>query len=193
MDIKLRVLKGHHIDREFTIPTPKCLVGRGDECQMRARSEAVSRRHCASHPETRRLRLDETTRSPLQDPTVPEQQHPPTTKKTRNHRHPGKLPRRSAPKPKSDSNFSTSLSSLPLSTRRISLGIKVALDRRRHICRQCQIWGVFPSRCRNEPATHGQQRSFKPCVGQAVSRSNSKVRQECAGCGHKRCATLACV
>ena len=139
MDIKLRVLKGHHIDREFTIPTPKCLVGRGDECQMRARSEAVSRRHCASHPETRRLRLDETTRSPLQDPTVPEQQHPPTTKKTRNHRHPGKLPRRSAPKPKSDSNFSTSLSSLPFSTQQISLGIKVALDRRRHLCHQCQI------------------------------------------------------
>ncbi|MBC8870142.1 MAG: FHA domain-containing protein [Planctomycetes bacterium] len=47
MKIKLKVLKGAGAGKEVKIPTPKCLIGRGEDCHMRPKSEAVSRRHCA--------------------------------------------------------------------------------------------------------------------------------------------------
>ena len=46
MKVKLKVLKGSGAGKEIRIPTPKCLIGRSDECHMRPKSEAVSRRHC---------------------------------------------------------------------------------------------------------------------------------------------------
>ena len=46
MKIKLKVLKGTGAGKEVRIPTPKCLIGRGEDCHMRPKSEAVSRRHC---------------------------------------------------------------------------------------------------------------------------------------------------
>jgi pSer/pThr/pTyr-binding forkhead associated (FHA) protein len=46
MKIKLKVLKGSNAGREVKIPTPKCLIGRSDECHLRPKSEAISRRHC---------------------------------------------------------------------------------------------------------------------------------------------------
>jgi len=46
MKIRLKVLKGSGAGKEVKIPTPKCLVGRGEDCHMRPKSEAVSRRHC---------------------------------------------------------------------------------------------------------------------------------------------------
>lgn len=46
MKIKLKVLKGSGAGKEVRIPTPKCLIGRGEDCHMRPKSEAVSRRHC---------------------------------------------------------------------------------------------------------------------------------------------------
>jgi pSer/pThr/pTyr-binding forkhead associated (FHA) protein len=46
MKVKLKVLKGSGAGKEVRIPTPKCLIGRSDECHMRPKSEAVSRRHC---------------------------------------------------------------------------------------------------------------------------------------------------
>ena len=47
MKIELRVLRGSGVGKEVAVPTPKCLIGRGDECYLRPRSDAVSRRHCA--------------------------------------------------------------------------------------------------------------------------------------------------
>jgi pSer/pThr/pTyr-binding forkhead associated (FHA) protein len=46
MKVKLRVLKGASAGKEIKIPSPKCAVGRGDECHLRPKSDAVSRRHC---------------------------------------------------------------------------------------------------------------------------------------------------
>ena len=47
MKVKLKVLKGSGAGKEVRIPTPKCLIGRSEDCHMRPKSEAVSRRHCA--------------------------------------------------------------------------------------------------------------------------------------------------
>jgi pSer/pThr/pTyr-binding forkhead associated (FHA) protein len=47
MKIRLKVLKGSNAGTELKVPTPKCLVGRSDECHLRPKSEAISRRHCA--------------------------------------------------------------------------------------------------------------------------------------------------
>ncbi len=46
MKIKLKVLKGSGAGKEVRLPTPKCLIGRGDDCHLRPKSEGVSRRHC---------------------------------------------------------------------------------------------------------------------------------------------------
>ena len=46
MKVKLKILKGSSAGKEVRIPTPKCLIGRNDECHMRPKSEAVSRSHC---------------------------------------------------------------------------------------------------------------------------------------------------
>ncbi len=46
MKVKLKILKGSSAGKEVRIPTPKCLIGRSDECHMRPKSDAVSRRHC---------------------------------------------------------------------------------------------------------------------------------------------------
>lgn len=46
MKIKLKVLKGQNAGREVKVPMPKCIIGRGEGCHMRPKSEAISRRHC---------------------------------------------------------------------------------------------------------------------------------------------------
>jgi predicted component of type VI protein secretion system len=46
MKVKLKVLKGSSAGKEIKIPTPKCLVGRTEECHLRPKSDAISRRHC---------------------------------------------------------------------------------------------------------------------------------------------------
>jgi len=46
MKLKLKVLKGSGAGKEVKIPTPKCLIGRGDDCHMRPKSDAISRHHC---------------------------------------------------------------------------------------------------------------------------------------------------
>ena len=46
MSVKLKVLDGASAGKEFEIPTPRCLVGRGQDCHLQAKSEAVSRHHC---------------------------------------------------------------------------------------------------------------------------------------------------
>ncbi|MFO7906900.1 MAG: FHA domain-containing protein [Planctomycetota bacterium] len=47
MRVKLRVLKGAQAGREVAISVSKFLIGRGEECHLRPRSDAISRQHCA--------------------------------------------------------------------------------------------------------------------------------------------------
>lgn len=46
MQVKFKLLKGSHAGREVKLPTPKCLIGRNEDCHLKPQSEAVSRRHC---------------------------------------------------------------------------------------------------------------------------------------------------
>src|SRR5262245_36807921 len=46
MHVLLKILQGSNAGKELKIPTPKCLIGRGDECHLKPQSEAISRRHC---------------------------------------------------------------------------------------------------------------------------------------------------
>ena len=46
MDMKLRVAYGKHIGQEIRVPGRSFVIGRGDECQLRAGSDMISRRHC---------------------------------------------------------------------------------------------------------------------------------------------------
>ncbi|NLF71120.1 MAG: FHA domain-containing protein [Candidatus Anammoximicrobium sp.] len=46
MKVKLKLLKGSEAGKEIKIPTPKCLIGRGEDCHLRPKSDAISRRHC---------------------------------------------------------------------------------------------------------------------------------------------------
>lgn len=46
MQVKLKVLSGSHSGREIAINTEKFLVGRSEQCQLRPKSESVSRKHC---------------------------------------------------------------------------------------------------------------------------------------------------
>jgi len=39
-------MRGAHAGREIAVTVPEFLIGRGEECHLRPRSEAVSRRHC---------------------------------------------------------------------------------------------------------------------------------------------------
>jgi pSer/pThr/pTyr-binding forkhead associated (FHA) protein len=47
MEVKLLVLGGKHPGQAIPVPGPKFLIGRAEDCQLRPRSELVSRRHCA--------------------------------------------------------------------------------------------------------------------------------------------------
>src|SRR4029434_2984972 len=46
MHVLLKILQGSNTGKEVKIPTPKCVIGRGDDCHLRPQSEAISRRHC---------------------------------------------------------------------------------------------------------------------------------------------------
>jgi hypothetical protein len=46
MHVLLKILQGSKAGKEVKIPTPKCLIGRGDECHLKPQSDAISRRHC---------------------------------------------------------------------------------------------------------------------------------------------------
>jgi len=45
MELKLKILSGSHAGREIAIAGPQFLIGRAEECQLRPKSETVSRRH----------------------------------------------------------------------------------------------------------------------------------------------------
>ena len=46
MKVKLKLIKGPDAGKELKIPTPKCLIGRGEDCHLRPKSDAISRQHC---------------------------------------------------------------------------------------------------------------------------------------------------
>lgn len=46
MQVKLKVASGSHAGKEIAVSGSKFLIGRSDECQLRPKSESVSRRHC---------------------------------------------------------------------------------------------------------------------------------------------------
>ncbi len=47
MKVKLKVLHGKNAGRELQISGPHFLIGRSEECHLRAKSDMISRRHCA--------------------------------------------------------------------------------------------------------------------------------------------------
>jgi len=46
MHVRLKIMQGSNNGKEVKIPTPKCMIGRGDDCQLRPTSDAISRHHC---------------------------------------------------------------------------------------------------------------------------------------------------
>ena len=47
MQVKLKVLSGTHAGKDIVIQQDKFLIGRSDSCQLRPKSESISRKHCA--------------------------------------------------------------------------------------------------------------------------------------------------
>jgi hypothetical protein len=46
MQVRLKILHGSNAGKDVKIPSPKCVIGRGDDCHLKPQSDAVSRRHC---------------------------------------------------------------------------------------------------------------------------------------------------
>jgi predicted component of type VI protein secretion system len=46
MQVKLKVLTGSHTGKDVSVSTDVFFIGRGDQCQLRPKSESVSRKHC---------------------------------------------------------------------------------------------------------------------------------------------------
>lgn len=46
MQVKLKVVTGSHAGTELAVSGDKFLIGRGESCQLRPKSESVSRKHC---------------------------------------------------------------------------------------------------------------------------------------------------
>jgi predicted component of type VI protein secretion system len=47
MEVRLKILVGQNVGHELPIRGPKFLVGRAEDCNLRARSDLISRHHCA--------------------------------------------------------------------------------------------------------------------------------------------------
>jgi pSer/pThr/pTyr-binding forkhead associated (FHA) protein len=46
MQVRLKILQGSSDGKVLKLPTPKCVIGRGDDCHLRVPKDAISRRHC---------------------------------------------------------------------------------------------------------------------------------------------------
>lgn len=46
MQVKLKVLSGSHEGKEIGLTTEKFLIGRSESCQLRPKSDSISRKHC---------------------------------------------------------------------------------------------------------------------------------------------------
>ncbi len=59
MQMQLRVLTGGHQGKLIEVNREKFLIGRSDECQLRPKSDSISRRHCAIvHKDDKILLID---------------------------------------------------------------------------------------------------------------------------------------
>ncbi len=47
MQVKLKVLSGTHEGKDISVKQDKFFIGRSDSCQLRPKSESISRKHCA--------------------------------------------------------------------------------------------------------------------------------------------------
>jgi len=47
MEVKLKVLAGAHVGKQIRLTKDRFVVGRSEECHLRASSDLISRRHCA--------------------------------------------------------------------------------------------------------------------------------------------------
>ncbi len=47
MQVKLKVLGGAHSGKEILVKDEKFFIGRSDSCQLRPKSDSISRKHCA--------------------------------------------------------------------------------------------------------------------------------------------------
>jgi pSer/pThr/pTyr-binding forkhead associated (FHA) protein len=47
MEVRLKVLVGPNAGKELPVVGPKFLIGRAEDCQLRPRSDLISRHHCA--------------------------------------------------------------------------------------------------------------------------------------------------
>ncbi|WP_146521574.1 FHA domain-containing protein [Stieleria varia] len=46
MQVKLKVMTGSHGGKEISVASEKFLIGRSESCQLRPKSESISRKHC---------------------------------------------------------------------------------------------------------------------------------------------------
>jgi len=46
MHVRLRISQGSNAGKEIKIPTPKCVIGREEDCTLRINHDAISRKHC---------------------------------------------------------------------------------------------------------------------------------------------------
>ena len=46
MQVKLKVLRGKSAGKQVKVPSTSFVIGRGQECHMRPKSDSISRRHC---------------------------------------------------------------------------------------------------------------------------------------------------
>jgi pSer/pThr/pTyr-binding forkhead associated (FHA) protein len=46
MEVRLKVLVGKNAGQELPVPGPKFFIGRAEDCQLRPRSDLISRHHC---------------------------------------------------------------------------------------------------------------------------------------------------
>src|SRR5687768_1475274 len=47
VEVKLKVQAGSNAGKEIPVPMARFLIGRSDECQLRPKSDAISRNHCS--------------------------------------------------------------------------------------------------------------------------------------------------
>lgn len=59
MQVKLRVIQGPSAGKEFKLPVDNFLIGRGDGCHLKPKSDMVSRKHCALTVRDSKLFIEE--------------------------------------------------------------------------------------------------------------------------------------
>ena len=55
MELKLKVMAGKSVGQLLPVPGPRFVIGRGDKCQLRPRSDAVAEQQCAIEFEPARV------------------------------------------------------------------------------------------------------------------------------------------